>query len=232
VPEGQQPKKAFGFKSHPSDRNGCRVVDYNSGPTGRTCRWVADDKIISHIGSNGYKIEAQLHIGDKDNEHDKEISITSGGPGSAPKNCCGFTTRINIDTGELQLEAEGPAKTDTIFCKGASCVDGGQTSIGRNLYGKDVNLTWIVTKSGNNTTYQAMASGPAGTVVSKKLTNPKNQEGYPIIPFQYIHVDTKASDPHRVRVDSCKSVNFNRPKVTVIPAENLDISTAKICLYN
>jgi hypothetical protein len=221
-PEGQKTQKAFAFKDHPSDANGCRVVDYNSGGSGRTCRWIAKDSDMrSHIGSNGYKIEANLHIGDQTNSRDQEISITSGGLGSSDGNCCGFTTRVNIDSGELQLEAEGAAQTDKIFCKGASCVDSGQTSIGKNLYGKDVSLTWIVTRQGNNNVaYQAIASGPGGTVVSKKFINPTNSGGNRIIPFQYISVGPKgkASDPHRVRVDSCKTVNFHNPKVTVIPA--------------
>ena len=60
-PEGQ--KK--GFASHPSDANGCRVVDYHSGGSGRTCRWIASESVMrSNIGENGYKIEANLHIGD------------------------------------------------------------------------------------------------------------------------------------------------------------------------
>jgi hypothetical protein len=209
-----------GFASHPYDANGCRVVDYKSGGSGRTCRWQAPDKLMrSMIGENGYKIEATLHIGDPATTKDKEISITSGGPGSAAGNCCGFATRINIDTGELQLEAEG-AQTDTIFCKGASCTNGGPTSIGKNLYGKDVKLTWIATKRGNNVTYQAIATGPSGIVVSKQLINAKSKSGHVIIPFHYISVGKKgmASDPHRIRVDSCKTVDFHSPKVTVIPS--------------
>jgi len=177
----------------------------------------------ARIGENGNKIEANLHIGPPANEHDKEISITSGGPGSTEGNCCGFTTRINIDTGELQLEAEGPARTDKIFCKGASCVDRGsgsfQTSIGKNLYNKDVQLTWVCTRNGNNATYQAIATGPGGTVISKRLTNPTHSGGTPIIPWKYIPVGKNgvANDPHRIRVDSCQNVYFGQPKVTVIP---------------
>jgi len=211
-----------GFADHPYDANGCRVVDYHSGGSGRTCRWQADDKEMrARIGENGYKIEANLHIGPPANTRDKEISITSGGPGSTEGNCCGFTTRINIDDGTLQLEAEGPAYTDKIFCKGASCVDRGLSSIGKNLYNKDVQLTWVCTRNGNcnSATYQAIATGPAGTVVSKKLTNPTHSGGTPIIPWRYISVGKNgvANDPHRVRVDSCQTVHFGQPKVTVIP---------------
>jgi len=80
----------------------------------------------SNIGENGYKIEANLHIGDQANSRDQEISITSGGPGSDKGNCRGFTTRINIRTGELQIESEDWSEGGTTgarYCKGASCVD-------------------------------------------------------------------------------------------------------------
>ena len=58
---------------------------------------------------------------------------------------------------------------------------------GQPLYGKAVQLTWIVTRSGNNATYQAVATGPSGTVVSKKFTNPHAHKngGPPIIPNYY-----------------------------------------------
>jgi hypothetical protein len=203
-----------------ADDVGCATVDYGSGGSGRSCRWIADDSLMrSKIGENGYKIEATLHIGEPATTRNQEASITSGGPGSNKGNCCGFTTRINLDSGTLQLEAEGAAQIDTIFCKGASCVDSGQTSIGKNLYGKDIKLTWIVTKKGNSATYQAIATGPAGTVVSKKLTNPHNSGGHAIIPFHWISTGSKASDSHRVRIDSAKTVDFHKPgpKVTVIP---------------
>ena len=83
--------------------------------------------------------------------------------------------------------------------------------------GKNVQLTWICTKSGGHATYQAMATGPAGTVASKKISA-KVRSGQEIIPFKYIQMDKKVNDPHRVRVDSCKTVNFGQPKVTIIPA--------------
>ena len=101
--------------------------------------------------------------------------------------------------------------------------DRGQTSISpmvggkrQPLYNKDVQLTWICTKQGGHAFYQALATGPAGSVMSKKI-QAYSKSGHEIIPFKYIHVDTKADDPHRVRVDSCKNVDFGQPKVTVLP---------------
>lgn len=224
-------KKGFAKLDTSYNLDGCRNVHYNSGPNGWTCRWQADDKTMrANIGENGYKIEANLHIGPPKPgmTHDKEISITSGGPGSASGtgNCCGFTTRVNIDTGELQLEAEGPAKTERIFCKGKSCTGGGKSSIakiGSNgkplpLYGQNIQLTWIVTKRGGRASYQAIATGPGGTIMAT-LPNPQVR-GKDLIPFHYIQADKIADDPHRIRVDTAdmKRIDFGTPKVTVIPA--------------
>jgi len=52
-----------------------------------------------------------------------------------------------------------------------------------------------------------------------RRSNPTHSGGTPIIPWRYISVGRNgvASDPHRVRVDSCQNVYFGQPKVTVIP---------------
>jgi len=47
----------------------------------------------------------------------------------------------------------------------------------------------------------------------------RHSGGKPIIPWKYVSVGKNgvASDSHRVRVDSCHTVHFGQPKVTVIP---------------
>jgi hypothetical protein len=77
----------------------------------------------------------------------------------------------------------------------------------------------IVERNGNNATYHGEATGPAGTVVTKKLTNPHafKDGGPPLLPFIKIAGNKIDADAHRVRVDCARTVNFNNPKVTVLP---------------
>jgi hypothetical protein len=170
--------------------------------------------MISRIGNNGYRIDAVFDVGGQDSSKNQEMSITSGGPGSTGHNCCGFTTRINLNDGTLQLESEDWSQGETTgatYCKGASCTTGALKSIsgGKPLYNtQGVQLSWIVTRQGQHATYQAIAKGPAGTVVSKQFRDPPSHKGLtgpPIIPFQTIS-GKLAGDPDRVRVDSCKTI--------------------------
>lgn len=84
--------------------------------------------MVSHIGSNGYRIDAVLDLGPQANEKNQELSITTGGPGSNTGNCCGFTARINIKDGTLQMESEDWSQGGTTgakYCEGAACVASG-----------------------------------------------------------------------------------------------------------
>jgi len=228
VPAGSPQLKsafAYGFADD-YDQNGCKPEHYPDG-TGRTCRWVAPNHIMQqNIGSSGYRIDATIHIGDPiDHRFNEELSITSGGPGSVSgsSSCCGFTTRVNIKDGTLQMEAENGAKTEHTYCRGEHCVEQGQPysiavhdSNGKPqpLYNSDVSLSWVW----DGQAYHMEATGPSRqTVVSKKLTaQDAAVRGQALVPFKWIDGRRTAEDSHRVRVDSTKSVNFGNPKVSVL----------------
>lgn len=233
------PPNAVGAPFHPftpwkgfasSAVGGCRQVgSHSGGKSFRSCRVVADDNYMrSKIGNNGYRIDAVIDLGEHTGEDNQEMSITSGGPGSNSGLCCGFTVRVNLNNGTMRMESEDWSQGGTTgakYCEGASCVSGGLSSIsgGRPVYGSPgkptrVNLSWVVTRSGNSATYHGEATGPAGTVKTNPITNPHAHKsgGPPIIPFQQISGGKPASDSHRIRVDSAKTVNFNTPNVTVL----------------
>jgi hypothetical protein len=90
------------------DSNGCYLGNLSGGKRD-TCRWVAN--VDSNIKDNDYAIDCDVTLGNRstDNEwphDDPRVEITSGGPGSTGKNCCGFTMSINIKDGTLHMESE------------------------------------------------------------------------------------------------------------------------------
>ena len=222
-------------KDH-ADSNGCYEVHLGSGGTTRSCRWEArTEEMKSRIGDQGYRIDALVDLGDQASPKNQELSITTGGPGSTDANCCGFTARINIKDGTLQMESEdwskhdsGGGSTGATYCKGDSCTDGPLKSIsgGKPLYNtENIGLSLIVERDGNHATYTMIATGSAGTITSKPFKDPPAHKGHdgkptgpPIIPFHPIHVGKEAEDGDRIRVDSCKKVNFHGgPKVSILP---------------
>lgn len=213
------------YRGNNADSNGCYNVKYHSGGSGISCRRTAD---LSYIGDKSYRIDATVDIGPMKVAKDQEFSITSGGPGSTGKNCCGFTVRVNLNDGTLQLESEDWSQggtTGATYCKGASCVPSGQPSSisgGKPLYNTNgVKLAWVVIRDGGgHATYHAEATGPAGTVISKSFTDPpahKGNTGPAVIPFKVISGSRVANgDGDRVRLDSAANVTFHDPVVTIL----------------
>jgi hypothetical protein len=217
--------------------NGCEIVHgSSSGNNFWSCRWEASTKAMTDHGlaTKGYRIDAVVDLGPQRDKTNQELSITTGGPGSTDNNCCGFTARVNINDGTLQMESEDwthhpPDTTGATFCHGADCTDGTLKSISKiengkaqPLYSSRVNLSLIVQNDGTNASYTLIATGPGGTVTSKTFKNPpahKGNTGPAIIPYHFIHQGQVTSDGDRIRCDSCQWVNFNGgPKVSLLPA--------------
>lgn len=212
--------------------NGCEPVKVSKGHT-NSCRWEAPTDVMkSHgLATTSYRIDGLLDLGDQADSNNQELSITTGGPGSTDANCCGFTGRINIKDGTLQMESEdwtnhdsGGGTTGNTLCRGANCTDGPLKSISGNkpLYNtKNIGISLIVQNDGNNASYTMVVTGPAGTITSKTFKNPpahKGSTGPAIIPYKFIHQGKVTNDGDRIRVDSCKTMNFHGgPKVTILP---------------
>jgi hypothetical protein len=219
--------------------DGCYTGHLSSGKRD-TCRWVADvDQIVT---DNDYAVDCDVTLGNRsaDSEwphDDPRVEITSGGPGSTGKNCCGFTMSINIKDGTLHMESEDWSgasgkvghTTGSYYCddrtgKPKFCTtQNASISDGQPLFQKRVHIHWEVRRdNAGNVYYIGEASGPGGTVSNRNnpIRNPTSPglKGSVLIPGHYAPDSKKAKDPNRIRVDSAGlAVDFNGgPTVTIL----------------
>jgi hypothetical protein len=141
--------------------------------------------------------------------------ITSGGPGSKGRNCCGITMGVHNDDGYVFSATEDWTISNSkhsYICddsphreKGIKpCTPNPRPVFDPNQNEKKIDLDWQVRTDGKSATYTGTINGTTWSVPG---IDPK--DGSAILPGRPHGSVTKAGDPTRLRADGTNDMDFN-----------------------